>query len=189
MSNRSYFKKKLRSEYLKKRTQVSKRHKNKWDLSIFNRLITLKSYIDAKTVHVYISNSEKNEVDTFQLIHHAHLNEKKVVVPKVVGDGLLKHFEIKSTEDLKSNRWGIPEPRDGEEVKVRDLDLIIVPMVSGDRNRNRLGYGKGFYDRFLAESNAFKIGLLYELQLHPEDLPSETFDIPLDLLLTESEQI
>ena len=189
MIDRSYLKNQLRSEYLSKRARISNSLKHSWDLSIFDQLINQASYIKANTIHVYVSNSEKKEVDTIQLIDHALSKGKKISVPKVVGDGLLKHFEIKSTKNLVPNRWGILEPKDGEEVKVRDLELIIVPMVSGDRNRNRLGYGKGFYDRFLAESNAFKLGLLYELQLHPEDLPAETFDIPLDLLLTESEQI
>lgn len=189
MSNRSHIKSELRSVYLKKREEIHFKQKNSWDLSIFNRLINLNSFINANTIHLYVSISEKNEVDTTQIIHHALLNGKKVVVPKVVNDGLLEHLAIESTNDLKQNRWGIFEPEGGEEVEIRDLNIIIVPMVAGDRHRNRLGYGMGFYDRFLEKSNAYKIGLLYDLQIHPELLPVESFDIPLDLLLTQSEEI
>ncbi len=189
MSNKTHIKSEIRSVYLRKREAIPQKNKSSWDLSIFKQLIKLNSYTHAKTVHLYVSNREKNEVDTTQIIHHSLLKGKKVVVPKVVEDGQLKHIEIKSTNNLKRNRWGILEPEDGEEVNIEELNVIIVPMVAGDRQRNRLGYGKGFYDRFLVKSDAFKIGLLFDLQIHPEELPAETFDIPLDLLLSQSEQI
>lgn len=189
MMKQGQHKSEIRSNILSKRYQIRHRDKSSWDLSIFNQLINLNSYINAETIHIYVSNSENNEVDTTQIIQHSLLNGKKVVIPKVVNDGLLEHFEIKSTNNLKKNQWGILEPISGEEVDIEELNMIIVPMVAGDRQRNRLGYGKGFYDRFLVKSNAFKIGLLYDLQIHGEELPVESFDIPLDLLLTQSGQI
>lgn len=189
MSNKSHIKSDIRAVYLRKREVIPQKQKRSWDLLIFNQLIQLDSYINAKTIHLYVSNSDKNEVDTSQIMHHSLLTDKKVVVPKVVEDNQLKHIEIESTNNFEQNRWGIPEPVDGEEVSIQELNLIIVPMVAGDRQRNRLGYGKGYYDRFLEKSNATKIGLLYDLQIHPEELPVEKFDIPLDLLLTQSEQI
>lgn len=189
MSNRTHSKSELRSVYLRKRETIPSIQKKSWDLSIYNQLIKLNSYVSAKTVHIYVSNSEKNEVDTFQIIHHSFMSGQKVVVPKVIDDAQMKHIEIKSINNLKQNRWGIPEPEDGEEVNIQELNVIIVPMVAGDRQKNRLGYGKGFYDRFLAKSDAYKIGLLFDLQIHPEELPVDIFDIPLDLLLTQSEQI
>lgn len=189
MHNKLHNKSNIRSIYLRKREQIPDIDKNSWDLSIFNRLIKLESYIKAKTIHLYVSISEKNEVDTTRIIQYSLLNRKRVVVPKVINGGELDHFEINSTKKLKQNQWGIPEPEDGKKVEIQDLNLIIVPMVAGDRHRNRLGYGKGYYDRFLAQSNAFKIGLLFDLQIHPEELPVDSYDIPLDLLLTESEQI
>lgn len=189
MINMTPYKNEIRSDYLSKRKQIRHRDKNNWDLSIFNQLINLNIYSNAKTIHLYVSNSEINEVDTIQIIHHSLLNGKKVVVPRVVNDSLLEHLEIKTTRNLKKNRWGILEPENGEEVDIDDFNVIIVPMVAGDKQRNRIGYGKGFYDRFLVKSSAFKIGLLYDLQIHTEELPVETFDIPLDLLLTQSGQI
>tara|TARA_R100001143_G_scaffold63591_1_gene72991 strand:+ start:14941 stop:15510 length:570 start_codon:yes stop_codon:yes gene_type:complete len=189
MSNKSHIKSDIRAVYLRKRDGIPQIKKQSWDLIIFNQLIQLNSYINAKTIHLYISNNDRNEVDTSQIIDHSFLTDKKIVVPKVIEDNQLKHIEIKSTNHWEQNQWGIPEPVDGEEVNIREMDLIIVPMVAGDRQRNRLGYGKGYYDRFLEKSNAYKIGLLYDLQIHPEELPVENFDIPLDLLLTQSEQI
>lgn len=189
MSKRTLLKSKIRSTYLINRNEIPLKQKYLWDLSIFNRLIQLDSYINANTIHIYVSISQKNEVDTTHIIHHALSNGKKVVVPKMIKSGLLKHIAIKSTNELNENHLGIFEPEDGDEVEIRDLNLILVPMVAGDREKNRLGYGKGYYDRFLAKSNAYKIGLLYDLQLYPEQLPVKSYDIPLDLLLTESEQI
>jgi len=179
----------LRSFYLRKREQIPTDQKDIWDQSIFNRFIQLNSYINAEVIHVYVSIDKKNEVDTFQTINHSLRKGKKVVVPKIANDGLLEHFEINTTADLKRNNWGILEPEGGREVNTQELDIIIVPMVAGDRGRNRLGYGKGFYDRFLSTTDAFKVGLLFDIQIYPDLLPVESFDVQLDLLLTQTELI
>jgi len=179
----------IRSFYLRKREQIPTDQKDLWDQSIFNRFIQLNSYINAEVIHVYVSIDGKNEVDTFQIINHSLRIGKKVVVPKIANDGLLEHFEINSIADLKRNNWGILEPERGREVNTQALDIIIVPMVAGDRGRNRLGYGKGFYDRFLSNTDAFKVGLLFDIQIYPDLLPIESFDVQLDQLLTQSELI
>lgn len=179
----------IRSQYLKRRKEIPFKQKKGWDLMISDRLFRHKWYINAKMVHLYVSIAEQNEVDTRQIIQFSLNNGKRVVVPRIKENHTLEHIEIQSFVDLKPNSLGIPEPEKGREVQIYDIDLIIIPMVAGDKNRNRLGYGKGYYDRFLKDSNAKKIGLLYNLQVYPDLLPVESFDVPLDLLLTESQQI
>lgn len=189
MSISAEIKQEIRSQYLIRRKEISSKQKTRWDLLISDRLYHLSHYINANTIHLYVSIDEQNEVDTRQIIQRSLKIGKKVVVPKMSENNSLEHFEIQSEADLKPNPLGIPEPEKGREVQVSEIDLIIVPMVAGDMNRNRLGYGKGYYDRFLKNSDAIKIGLLYDLQIYPEDLPVESFDIPLDLILSESQQI
>jgi 5-formyltetrahydrofolate cyclo-ligase len=85
---------------------------------------------------------------------------------------------------LVKNRFGILEP--SKTVDIRSFDVIVVPGVVFDKKCNRLGFGKGFYDRFLKSVNTrLKIGLSYDLQI-VDELPSEVHDIPMDFVLTET---
>ena len=146
-------------------------------------------YKAAKTTHVYISMNERFEVCTDKLIEDLLDSDKRVVVPITNFDSLtLSHSEITSISDLKKNKWGVSEPAEISPVKVSELDLIIVPMVAADRSRNRLGYGKGFYDRFLAQAGAKKVGLIFDAFLFDE-IPTEEFDEKLDVIISEEEVI
>jgi 5-formyltetrahydrofolate cyclo-ligase len=107
----------------------------------------------------------------------------------MIGEGKLSHIRLDSLKDLRKNSLGVPEPVGGRKFSVDDLDLVIVPMVAGDRKKNRIGYGAGYYDRFLTNCSAPKVGLLFDCQLYDDTLPVESFDIPLDILITESERI
>jgi 5-formyltetrahydrofolate cyclo-ligase len=113
---------------------------------------------------------------------------KEVVVPKMKRSGKLSHFRIDSLDQLTENKWGVAEPRGDKVNLVRPdrIDMVIVPMVSGDMHKNRLGYGKGYYDRFLEGVNAVKAGILFDVQLYQNELPTDSFDVKLDFLITES---
>ncbi|WP_234572171.1 5-formyltetrahydrofolate cyclo-ligase [Rhodohalobacter sp. 614A] len=189
MSAPSISKKKLRRFFLVERMKLSEVEVETKSESIINRVLESDEFKKAQTVHTYISIKEKNEVRTFPFIEACFKEQKRVVVPKIVGDGTLEHIELNSLDDLTINNWGVPEPPTKKQVPIDTLDLIIVPMVAGDRSKNRLGYGKGFYDRFLEISEAVKIGLLFDCQLYNNKLPVESFDIPLDILITESQRI
>lgn len=184
-------KEKLRALYLNRRRELDKDEARNKSKKIVNTLIQSKAYQNSKTVHCYVSIDKQKEVETKNLILRLLDSGKNVVVPKIVGDVQLRHIQIYSMDELKENEWGVAEPADGHQniVNVDELDLVIVPMVAGDHYRNRLGYGKGFYDRFLKGTEAFKIGLLYELQVHQEPLITEDHDVTLDLLITENGQI
>lgn len=189
MSDLSSSKKELRKFFLDKRMKLSDTEVEKKSERIINRVLESDEFKQAKKVHTYLSIKDKNEVRTFSFIKSCFNRKKTVVVPRIVGNGVMEHIELNSLDDLKVNSWGVPEPDTNTNVEVNKLNLIIVPMVAGDYAKNRLGYGKGFYDRFLDKSNAVKMGLLFNCQLYEKKLPVESFDIPLDILITESERI
>lgn len=189
MTALSSSKKKLRIQFLDERMKLSVAEVQRKSNHIINRVLQSDEFKEAGTVHTYITIKEKNEVHTFSLIKACFESGKVVVVPRIVGDGAMEHIELDSLSDLETNKWGVPEPTRKQKYSINELDLVIVPMVGGDRYKNRLGYGKGFYDRFLENLKAKKIGLLFDCQLTDEKLPVESFDIPLDILITESERI
>ncbi len=93
---------------------------------------------------------------------------------------------MKSWKELSIGSYGILEPRTEKirKTRVEDIDLIIVPGVAFDKKGNRIGHGKGYYDRLLDKTNATKIGLAFEFQLLKE-IPTDKHDLPIDILITE----
>jgi 5-formyltetrahydrofolate cyclo-ligase len=182
-------KEEIRKKYLKIREQLSDDFVMKASEAIEKKILQSPEYQHAKIVHSFVSIIDNNEVLTHGLIQKSIQNGKTIVVPKMNNDGELKHIRLDSFNDLIPNIWNVPEPDYGEEIAESDLDLILVPMVAGDRFKNRIGYGKGYYDRFLQKCRCTKIGLLFSVQLNPDKLPVESFDVPLDILFTENERI
>lgn len=182
-------KKKLRNFFLGKRKALSTQQVNNKSALIIGKIFALPQFHSAMTVHTYVPIKKNNEVDTFPLIKECMNRDKRVVVPKIAGEAVMEHMQLTTLKELEKNNWGVPEPNNNRKVLIEELDIVIVPMVAGDRYKNRLGYGKGFYDRFLKNCSAFKVGLLFDCQVYERELPVETFDIPLDLLITESYQI
>lgn len=159
---------------------------------ITGHIISLPEFEQANIIHCYLSIDSRNEVETGPLIEIIKNSSKKLVVPKIVTDGdtdTLVHLELDSDTQLVNNSLGIPEPTSGKEIDSADIDLVIVPILGADRNRNRLGYGKGYYDRFLSKIDAVKTGIVFERYLFDDGLPVETFDVPMDIIITESEVI
>ena len=181
-------KKRLRKRFVSARNGLSSNELFFKSRLISSRFINTKAYLNADVIHCYISINRQNEVATRNLIEHMLGQGKKVVVPKMEGEGRLSHFYIQGLDELTENSFGVAEPKEKKQcsAKVDNFDLIIVPMVSGDMFKNRLGYGKGYYDRFLEGVNATKVGFLFDLQLYNEKLPTDKFDVQLDILITES---
>lgn len=114
--------------------------------------------------------------------------EKQLLLPLVVGDDL-RLLPYKGKESLQPGAFGIPEPTDTETtVSEWAVDLIIVPGVAFDRQLNRMGRGKGYYDRLLSTLQAPKIGICFDFQLQ-DNIPVEPFDKKMDLIITEKEII
>lgn len=175
----------LRKIYQRRRLQIPEANIGPSNSSIFEKVIHLKEFEKANVIHIYASMNARNEVRTFSIMDYALKDGKRVIVPVMKGEGILKHCEIDSTRTLKKNSWGVPEPEEQSLLDDLNPDIIFVPMVAGDLQKNRLGYGKGYYDRFLASTDSLKVGLLYENQLSTEPLAHDSFDVALDILITE----
>lgn len=178
-------KEELRQHLLEQRKAISEATFLKASTAIVQKLKQQQEYINADVIHCYVSINDRREVDTHGLIQEMLSFHKKVVVPVTnFQEGTLTHIHLNSYEKLETNKWGVPEPGDGEEISPEELELVIVPMVAGDEHCNRIGYGKGFYDRFLKQVHCPTIGLIFERNII-EKVPVEDFDIPLNKILTE----
>lgn len=184
-------KQKLREQFLQRRLQLRDETYLTKSARIIERLKQQPEYQDAEKLHCYVSMQKRHEVNTIPFIKELLDQDKKLAVPVTDFQKNVLHSRyITRFEDLQENKWGVLEPVAGEIAKPGEFDLVIVPMVGGDYNKNRIGYGKGFYDRFLSESGgaAVAVGLLFEDCL-VESIPIEEFDIPMDKLITEERVI
>ena len=175
---------------MRKRRSLSNFELEEKSDTILNTLFNLSEYQQAECIHCYLSIKKNGEVTTDSIIQNALDNEKKVIVPRVEKGNQLSHHQITGFSQLEENKWGVREPTDNNPADPEAADIIIVPMTGGDRQKNRLGYGKGYYDQFLSGvSSPLKIGLLFDCTLYTSTIPVEDFDIQLDMLITESEII
>jgi len=148
-----------------------------------NRLIGLKLFRSkifrkAKTVMFYIAFD--GEVDTQEMISRAQKLGKRVVVPVCRKDRTMRPCILHEGAKLKKGLYGIGEPTDREYVSLDTIDLVIVPAVAFDKKGNRLGRGKGYYDRFLKElpQGKISIGLAFDFQILPR-IPVTAMDVPV----------
>ncbi len=175
----------LREQLLNRREAIPQKEYQRTSSAIVRRLQELPEYVEAETIHCYVSMNSRREVDTRGLIKEMLSQDKSVAVPVTnFDDGTLTHIHLTSFELLEKNKWGVLEPASGDQFAAEEMELVIVPMVGGDRQGNRLGYGKGFYDRFLSNVSCPKIGLLFERNV-VEEIPVDKHDIPLDKIITE----
>lgn len=179
----------LRKKYLSIRGSLSEQEVESKSEKIVQQLVSSDPFKKAETVHSYLPITKNREVNTLEFVEHCIAHGKTVVIPKVGADQQMSHHVLNSFEELKTNSWGVAEPIHPNPISVSEIDLVIVPMVCGDRYRNRIGYGKGFYDRFLSQTDAFKIGLLYNCTLTDQKIPVEDFDQKPDWLISEKEII
>ena len=137
-------------------------------------------YRDAKVLYAYLPYNQ--EVRTEELILQALEEGKKVAVPKVYGEEM-RFIYISDLEDIEPGAFGIPEPVADEPVADDPTALVLMPGIAFTEEGGRIGYGGGFYDRFLAkEPNHPTVALCYDFQM-VEELPTEEFDIPVDLVI------
>ncbi|NLJ76078.1 MAG: 5-formyltetrahydrofolate cyclo-ligase [Peptococcaceae bacterium] len=184
-------KKQLRSSIIKKRNILTPRQVDEKSAQIMDRLLSLDEYHQARSVMVYLDF--RGEVRTAGLVKQALADGKNVAAPLTdIAKGLLTPALIVDfPADLRPGAWGILEP--GPQARLLDpatLDLVITPGVAFDLSGYRIGYGCGFYDRFLPRTgkDTVYIGLAYEFQIQPDVFP-QVHDVPVDIILTEERVI
>lgn len=178
----------LRKEIKEKRRKHSKEDNRKKSKEIKERLFELKEFREAETVLFYISYN--GEVFTHDMILESFYKKNIIVPVSNPGDCTLTLSHLKSWEELGVGSYGILEPRVEKirKMKVEAIDLILVPGVAFDKKGNRLGHGKGYYDRLLEKTNATKIGLAFEFQI-VDKIPTDENDKPVDIIITEERVI
>ena len=162
----------LSSEYIKYSDEI-----------IFNKLTQLEVFKNSKILFIYVSR--KNEVDTIRIIKYALSLGKIVCVPKCFNNFKMKAYEINSLSDLEAGNFAILEPKSySKEIDKSAIDLAVVPCVTCDVDNNRLGYGKGFYYRFLTDTVMKKVCLCRKNVLQ-EKIPVDKNDVKMDIVLTD----
>ncbi len=176
-------KEKLRKALIKERSSLPKAEIKKKSQLIQQKLFSLKIYQKATWVMFYLSLP--SEVSTDKMITESLKKGKKIVVPAVRGKDLIPCLLTQLNQTQEKN-FGIREPLEFKPIKKSQLQLIIVPGCGFDFQGYRLGFGQGYYDRFLRDlkGNVPLVGLAFELQVLKK-IPHEKEDVPLDFIVTE----
>lgn len=169
-------KKEIRKKLITARKAISDREN--MNKKILQKITEQDFYKNARTVMVYISYN--GEVDTSELIDRMLKDGKNLCAPVCLDKETMVARKFSSADELVSGAYGIKEPI-GEEIK--DFDLVIVPGVAFNDELHRIGYGAGYYDRFLSTSEAVTCGLFYEMQR--ADFNADENDKKLDHIITE----
>ena len=176
----------IRDEILKKRNSLPKEEIIKRSQKIKNNLFSLEEYKKAKNVMFFVSFG--SEVHTHEMIKEA-LKSKTVIIPKVLNHKIEPSLIIDFDNLIPSGKFGILEPIELMKIAYKNIDLILVAGITFDRDGYRLGYGLGYYDKFLAKlPKALKIGLCFDFQI-VDKLPREAHDVPVDIVVTNEEVI
>ncbi len=177
----------LRERMRKLREKLGDNEVEEKSSEITKKLVQLEEYAKAKTVILYMGATK--EVKTEEAVKAALGAGKRVAVP--VSDLKNKRIiptQLTSLADLKPGAYGILEPAGGKTVSGEEVELAIVPGLAFDKKGNRLGYGLGFYDRFLRDTNAKKVALAFDMQI-VDRVPASGHDIAMDAIITEKRVI
>jgi 5-formyltetrahydrofolate cyclo-ligase len=178
-------KKELRQKYKVLRQNLTTDDIANLSLAVANEILKLPIW-EKTYFHVFLPITEHKEVDTEFILHVLSGKDKEIVVSKSdFASREMTHFLLTDNTRIKKNEYNIPEPVDGLEVPAAKIDVVFVPLLAFDKKGHRVGYGKGFYDKFLAECKpeTIKIGLSF---FEPEELISDVFegDVLLDYGVT-----
>lgn len=182
------FKKKLRAGMKKKLQAIPQEERLRLGNIINTRLFYTPQFKMAKIIATTISFDW--EVHTDHTILAAWAAEKTVVVPRVTkGTRQMDFYAISDINQLEKTHFGLWEPKLDlcPKISINRIDLAVIPGLLFDRDKNRLGYGGGYYDTFLAQYTGDKFALAYDIQLVDKKLPTEPHDQKIDKILTESE--
>lgn len=153
----------LRKKYKSLRNALSTSQIDDLSMSVANQLLKLPVW-EFSCYHIFLAIEEKKEVNTDYILNILSGKDKNIVLSKSdFKSGLMTHFLLTDNTKIKKNSYNIPEPVDGIEILNDKIDVIFIPLLAFDTKGNRVGYGKGFYDRFLADCKpqTIKIGLSF----------------------------
>ena len=173
----------IRKQMKQLRADMTRTERFEKSMQIFEQLITVPEFKRADRIYTYVSMD--NEIDTIMLIDYSLSIEKRVFVPRVSGKDM-EFYEISDISELSPGYMGIYEPDiNGKEPDYSRTGFMCMPGLAFDKSHNRIGYGGGFYDRYLSvENKLYKAALAYEAQLL-ESIPAQDVDVRPDMIVTE----
>lgn len=178
-------KRELRKAYRARRKDLSENQIDDLSLAIANQLLKLPIW-EHSFYHIFLPIKKQKEVNTEYILNILSGKDKNILISKSDFEtGNMTHFLLTDSTVIKKNAYNIPEPIDGIEISNDKIEVVFIPLLAFDKNGNRVGYGKGFYDRFLGYCNpeTIKIGLSF---FNAEDEISDIFDgdVGLDFCVT-----
>ncbi|WP_085832057.1 5-formyltetrahydrofolate cyclo-ligase [Clostridium merdae] len=177
-------KKKLRNELKERIAALPLEYIQESDQGIVTNILAHPCYQKANTIFCFVGTP--SEINTSLVIEQAFADGKRVAIPLCLGKGIMEAREIHSLSELHSGMMGILEPAaESKLVYPDEIDFAILPCVSCDRKGNRLGYGGGYYDRFLEQATFCSI-LICRERLLCEKIPTEPHDIAVRTVITEA---
>lgn len=180
----------IRKKIIKERDEIDREKKLLLDKLIEEKLVNTSIFKESKNIFIYLGFG--SEIDTISFVKKFLKMGKVILVPVTdMGAKTMDAVKIDSLELLERNSYGIYEPKDSKEAfDKEEIDLIILPGVAFDEEGNRVGYGGGYYDRYLCSirKDIPKIALAYDLQVI-SGIPAEEHDIKADYIITESKTI
>lgn len=167
------------------RKQLSEDETEEMSLAITNQLLKLPIW-DKTYFHIFLPITEHHEIDTELVLHLLSGKDKEIIISKTVFETCsMVHYLLTDNTKIKKNKYNIPEPVDGIEIPSKKIEVVFVPLLAFDKEGHRVGYGKGFYDKFLSEcqTETIKIGLsFFEAEEVIEDVHEG--DMQLDYCVT-----
>ncbi len=179
----------LRKIYLAKRLALTENEHHALSLKIADLFFQSVDLSSIQILHIYLPLQSKREPNTWLIIDRIQkeFSHIRLVIPKVIGEEM-EHIFFEGPDQLEKSTWGMVEPRFGVFAEPQNIDIVIVPLLAVDRQGHRLGYGKGFYDRFLntCRQDCLKIGLSFFKPEHKiKDI--DNYDVPLTRCITPAE--
>jgi len=178
-------KEELREVYLRKRKQLTEKEYQRRNSLIKNYVVKLLASLNIQSVHLFLPIIKNREINTWAIIDEIKSRYRLIISKSSLKDNTMNHYLFEDNIEFTTNKWGIPEPENGMEVMSDVIDSVLVPLVIFDKNGGRIGYGKGYYDRFLSKcrSSTIKIGLSLSPPVDKIDY-LEDFDVKLDYAVT-----
>lgn len=178
----------LRKIYLKKRMELSEAEYAQLNERICDNFFASVKLKGIEVLHTFLPIKKNREVNTLLIVNRIkdEFPHMQISIPKINNQSAeLEHYYFEGPEQLEINTWEIPEPVKGVPTPIEKIDAVLVPLLAFDRQGHRLGYGRGFYDKFLAgcRRDCLKIGLSFFEGEEKIDGVDET-DIPLDMVIT-----
>lgn len=175
----------LRKTYKARREGLSSNQVDDLSIAIANQLLKLPIW-EYTYYHLFLSIEEKKEVNTDYILNILSGKDKNIVLSKSdFKSGTMTHFLLTDNTVIKKNSYHIPEPVGGIEIPSDKLEVVFVPLLAFDKQGHRVGYGKGFYDRFLSECNPqiIRVGLSF-FEAHKSITDIHKDDVALNYCVT-----